>query len=398
MFGASAVATHNLVGLRMANLYSQNIDCSVLVPVLDEESHIADSIAAMREQHFSGQLEFLLVDGGSTDGTRAIVERLAREDPRIHLLENPRRTTPCGLNVALAHARGRWVVRMDAHTRYPPDYIALGIQRLAQGDTRWVSGVTLATGSGRVSRAVALALRTPLGRGGSRKWAAEPGGSGAEHDLDSGVFGGVWERATLLEYGGWDEHWTRNQDSEMAGRFLARGERLVCLAEMAAQYTARSSLGALWRQYLGYGEFREKTAVRHPHTMRRSHLLAPAVVMSGVAAVAAPRPVRRLARVGLAAYLAALGWAGARAVPQAESKPDALLVPAVLATMHVAHGTGALRGMRRNGPPLAALARVLGLSRLAARIAPPPEAVFAPSLNGSLGRGAAPGRLASERE
>ena len=49
-----------------------------------------------------------------------------------------------------------------------------------------------------------------------------------------GVFAGVWERETLLEYGGWDEGWARNQDSEMAGRFLARGERLICLPQMAA--------------------------------------------------------------------------------------------------------------------------------------------------------------------
>ncbi len=234
-----------------------------------------------------------------------------------------------------------------------------------EGDTRWVSGAALASGSGRVSRAVALAMRTPLGRGGSRKWTSEPGAGGGEHDLDSGVFAGVWERATLLEYGGWDERWTRNQDSEMAGRFLAQGERLVCLAQMSAEYTARGSLAGLWRQYLEYGEFREKTAVRHPHTMRRSHLLAPAVVISGAAAVATPRPVRRLARAGLALYATALGWAGARAIPEAESKPDALLVPAVLATMHIAHGTGALRGVLRHGPPLAALAGMLGLSRLA---------------------------------
>ena len=80
----------------------------MLTPVLNEERHIARTVAAMRRQRTSGRLEFLLVDGGSSDGTRAILADLAAQDARVRVLENPRRTTPSGLNVGLAHARGRW--------------------------------------------------------------------------------------------------------------------------------------------------------------------------------------------------------------------------------------------------------------------------------------------------
>src|SRR3984885_5662354 len=92
------------------------IDCSVLVPVLNEERHIVDSVAAMRRQRFGGEVEFVLVDGGSTDRTRSILEELARQDPRLRVFDNPGRSTPSGLNVGLRHARGHWVARMDAHT------------------------------------------------------------------------------------------------------------------------------------------------------------------------------------------------------------------------------------------------------------------------------------------
>ena len=126
----------------------------------------------MRAQHFAGTLEFLVVDGGSSDRTREILLQLAASDPRIRVLDNPRRIASSGLNVALAHARGRYVARMDAHTEYQENYIALGIRRLRDGDTAWVSGPPVPVGRGRVSRAVALALRSPLGRGGSREWAA----------------------------------------------------------------------------------------------------------------------------------------------------------------------------------------------------------------------------------
>jgi len=367
-------------GDRHAPSDGDEIGCSVLVPVLNEERYIEEAVAAMQRQRFSGRLEFLLVDGCSEDRTRSILEELAGRDERIRVLDNPLRTTPSALNVALAHARGQWVCRMDAHTEYADDYIALGVQRLRRGVTRWVSGPPIATGDAPVSRAVALALRTPLGRGGSRKWAAERGEAGTEYELDSGVFAGVWARSTLLEYGGWDERWARNQDSEMAGRFLAHGETLICLPAMASHYTPRDTLRGLWDQYLQYGEYREWTARRHPLTMRRSHLVAPSLVATLAAAVLAPRRLRRLARAGIAVYCLALAGAGAVATADADEATDAALVPVVLAVMHVAHGTGSILGAVRHGPPLAAIARALGLRRLSARLAPPPEPVYAPSL------------------
>lgn len=356
------------------------VECSVLMPVLDEEHHIVASVAAMRQQRFGGRLEFIVADGGSADRTQELLRELADQDPRIRLIENPRRIAASGLNVALRHARGRWVARMDAHTQYADDYVALGVARLQRGGTRWVSGPPIAVGSGRVSRAVSLALRSPIGRGGSRKWAAEGSTRDGEYELDSGVFAGVWERATLLEYGGWDENWLCNQDSEMAGRFLAGGERLICVPGMAARYAPRDSLTALWRQYLAYGEYRERTAVRHPQTMRRSHLLMPAVVLTAAASVAAPAPLRRAARCGLGLYAVALTGAGLWAGREADGGPDVPLVPVVLVVMHLAFGLGFLRGVGRHGVPLGALAGALGLARLGSTLTPEPRRVFAPSL------------------
>jgi succinoglycan biosynthesis protein ExoA len=358
-----------------------SVDCSVLVPVLNEERYIEASVDAMRRQRFDGELEFLFADGGSTDATRAILERIAAEDPRIRVLDNPVGTVSSGLNVALGHARGRWALRMDAHTVYPDDYALQGVQRLAQGGTRWVSGPQIPTGHGPISRAVALALSGAIGRGGSRKWGATGARDGAEFELDTGVFAGVWERATLLEYGGWDERWPRNSDSEMAARFLARGERLVCLPAMGAEYVPRDRLGGLWRQYLAYGEFRARTSRRHPRSMRASHLLAPAVVIVTAAAVAAPRPLRTLARLGSGVYAATLLAAGVRAGAAAEAPLDAALVPVVLVVMHFGHGAGQMIGWVKYGPPVAALAELSGLAAGAGSGNPAPEPVHAPSLH-----------------
>jgi hypothetical protein len=114
--------------------------------------------------------------------------------------------------------------------------------------------------------------------------------------------------------------------------------------------------------------------------MRRSHLLAPSLVVTAAAAVAAPRPVRRAARAGLVIYAAALAAAGATALRGTDDRRAAALVPVALATMHFGHGVGMLRGAVRHGAPVAAVARALGLPGATARFWPRPMPVYAPSL------------------
>ena len=334
------------------------VDVSVLTPVLNEADHIREAVAAMCAQRFDGEVEFLFMDGGSSDGTRATLEELACADPRIRVFDNPGRQVPHGLNVGLLHARGEFVGRMDAHTFYPGEYLKRGVERLRPGDVGWVAGPPIPHGSGKWSHRVALALGSWLGLGGSRKWDVS-----CETELDTGVFGGVWRRETLQHYGGWDEGWHVNEDSELAARFLADGGRIVGLPDMAARYVPRDTLGGLARQYFRYGYFRAKTARRHPHSLRRSHVLIPGMVVAAVAAVIAPMPLRRLARMGMVIYLITIAGESVRIArrPDAENG-DARALPAVFATMHSAWGAGFLAGSARFGPPLKALLRLIVLS------------------------------------
>ncbi len=324
----------------------------MIVPVLNEAPHVERALASIRSQQLEGALEVLVVDGGSTDGTRGIVERIGVEDDRVRLLDNPARATPHGLNTGLRAARGTYVVRMDAHTRYPRDYIALGIERLERGDVASVSGPQLAVGDGPTGRAVALALQSPLGVGGARFRRRAP----REEDVDSG-FCGIWRRDLLVALGGWDEGWPVNQDAELAARIRARGGRIVCLPEMAAEYAPRPRLSALARQYRRYGRYRAKTAVRHPSALRRSHVLPPGLVAT-VACAAVPVRRARPLRVAVALYAATLlaeGWRVATGIARPRL---ALRVTAALATMHLSWGAGFLEGCRRFGVPWRGLLRL----------------------------------------
>jgi succinoglycan biosynthesis protein ExoA len=339
---------------------SRRVDASVLVPVLNEEAHIRDAVDAMCAQDFDGEIEFLFMDGGSTDGTRTILEELAAADPRIRVLDNPGRTTPHALNVGLAAARGEFVVRMDAHAFYPPRYIAAGVERLRRGDVEWVAGPAIPRGTGLWSKRVALALNSGLTTVGSRKWRATQDGAGGdgEVELDTGVFAGVWRRETLDRHGGWDTGWPINQDSELAARVLAAGGRIVLLPEMGAEYVPRDNLKGLARQYWRYGIYRGKTSRYHANSLRRSQLMAPALALAVVASLGGPRLVRVPARLAVASYFLSLAAVSARVAKPGEER-DAAALPVVFAIMHLTWGFGFLWSAVRFGPPLAALVRLV---------------------------------------
>lgn len=310
---------------------------SVLTPVLNEERGLDDVLRRFREQQDpGGEIEFLFIDGGSSDQTKARLEQAAAEDPRIRVLDNPRRVTPAGLNVGLAVARGDFIARMDAHALYPHGYLRTGVERLRRGDVAAVSGPQIAVGRdpGSVRAAAALGTRLGIGSSNFRRPLKD------ETETDSG-FTGLWCRDTLVRHGGWDELTYPNEDSELAARIRKDGGRLLLVPAMAAEYTPRSSARALWLQYWRYGRGRGRTARLHPISIRRSHVLCPALVVTMAAAAAPSRRLRRPARSGLLVYLAALLATGASVRP----RRHAPYVPLLLAGMHMSWGTGYLLGL-----------------------------------------------------
>jgi glycosyltransferase involved in cell wall biosynthesis len=325
---------------------------SVLTPVRNEERHIREAVARMQSQELDGPYEMLFMDGRSADRTRAILEQLAAEDPRIRVLDNPGLTTPIGLNIGLRAARGEFVVRMDAHTYYPPRYIAAAVERLRRADgVEWVNGPQVPLGKGAWSRRVALATESWLGVGGASFRRAQE-----EVETDTG-FTGAWTRATLERLGGWDQGWPINQDAELAERIKAAGGRIVCIPAMAAHYIPRDSLRTLARQYFRYGLYRAKTARRHPGSLRRSHVLAPGVAATVAGAVLLPWPLRAAALLATGLYAAAIIAASASMIARGALR-DAVAVPAVFATLHLSWGFGFLAGFVRWGLPLEALRRL----------------------------------------
>lgn len=319
------------------------LDLSLIVPIYNESDYIEQLITDIRSQDFTGSWEVLLVDGRSSDDTRAKIKQLTASDTLFRLIDNPERTTPYALNYGLAAARGAVIARMDAHSSYPSNYLSECYQRLLLGDVAWVAGPFIAAGQDRWSRRITLAMNSRLGIGSAQFRRS------LDQEIETNTaFCGLMRKTTLLSLGGWDEDWRFNQDAELAARVRKAGGKIVCLPGLDCAYQPRNSLSKLAQQYFRYGLYRMKTIARHSDALSEAHLLPPAVALAGLCSVAGS--LRRPARLGLGLWLLALLSSLWPLRKKANSFSDLLTVPICLAVMHLSWGLGALLGMIRFWP------------------------------------------------
>jgi succinoglycan biosynthesis protein ExoA len=306
---------------------------SVIVPARDEEESIDATLTALRRQDHPA-LQIIVVDGGSTDGTVAVVERHMAEDPRIELLPNPRQIIPAALNIALAAARGRWVVRMDAHSTVGSEYVGAAVARLREGRWGGVGGRKDGVGATPAGRAIAAALGSRFGVGGSLYHYGT-----TEQEVDHIPFG-AYPTELLRRLGGWDERLVANEDFEFDYRLRRSGEVLLFDPALRISWKSRQTVRSLYQQYRRYGAGKVDVARLHPTSMRARHLVPPVLVpyLATAAVVATRRP--RLACALLAPYAAGLTAASIGTARTLEDPAARAYVPGAFLAMHVGWGVG----------------------------------------------------------
>lgn len=273
--------------------------CMVVIPCLNEAKHIEALIAGLTPSVERLDLKVVVADGGSSDGTREIVSRIAAADPHVALLENPKKIQSAAINLAVERFGGdfRSFIRVDAHGDYPADYCdrLLDEAEATGADSVVVSMVT--EGHGAFQKATAIAQNSLLGNGGS------PHRHGAKgHWTDHGHHAFMRVEA-FRAVGGYDETFSHNEDAELDYRLRAAGYRIWMTDKTFMVYYPRASLRALFRQYLGYGRGRAKNIQKHRAVpkLRQMAPLAVAPVVIGAS----------LALLNWAALVPAGLWAGA---------------------------------------------------------------------------------------
>ncbi len=308
---------------------------SVVMPILNEERHLAEAVKAAFDQEYDGTIEVVLALGPSSDGTDEIATGLAAGDSRIILVPNASGRTADGLNAAIAASGGPVVVRVDGHGLLEPDYVRTAVSTLAATGAANVGGLMAAEGTTPFERAVAAAMTSVLGVGAAR---FHTGGEPGPADT---VYLGVFRREWLDRVGGYDPQFVRAQDWEMNHRIRAAGGLVYFTPALRVRYRPRGTLKALARQYFEYGRWRRVVSRAHPGTVNARYLAAPAAVAGVVAGTVLGALVTPWALVLPAGYLA-LVVAGSAVTGSGLSAAERARLPLVLATMHMSWGVGFL--------------------------------------------------------
>ncbi len=317
--------------------------CSIVIPCLNEARDIESVVRGAMEQRYPPHaLEILVADGGSTDGTQAIVARLAAEDPRVQLVDNPGRFPSAGMNAGIRRARGTVIVRMDAHAAYAADYVLASVEALQRTGACNVGGAARAKHRSTFQRAVSAALASPLAVGGSAYRDATREG------FVETVFNGAFRREAIDHVGLYDERARTNEDAELNQRIIEAGGRVYLSRSIVAFYYPRASLSGLAAQYLSYGQGRARTLLRRGRLLSSRPLVpfAAVTIFAVLAVFAALLPgAAWLLAAACEIYLGVVLLESAR-LAATDLRFFPLLI-AIFPVMHAAHGLGVWEGLFR---------------------------------------------------
>lgn len=320
---------------------AQHPPVSVFMAVIDAEAHLAASIERVLAQDYPGDVELVLAVGPSRDRTRAIADDYAAGEPRLVVVDNPAGYTPHGLNTAITAAQHDLLVRVDGHALIPPDYLSRLVAHLTTTDAANVGGRMVATGTGPIDGAVAVAYGSRFGLGGG---AFHVGGTAGPAPT---VYLGAFRRSALEAVGGYDEYFVRAQDWELNHRLREAGHTIWFDPEIAVGYRPRATWRDLVRQQYRTGGWRRRVIARHPSTASPRYLAPPLLVLGILLGlvVAAFAPLVSpwlllglLVPVDYALAITAVGLFEGRGKPWSVR----VRVPVAMALMHLAWGTGFL--------------------------------------------------------
>lgn len=310
---------------------------SIILTVLNEETHLRQAVSAALDSDYLGEVEVVIAVGPSSDATLEIAQEIAKIDSRVKVVENPSGKTPSGLNIALRESRNEIVVRIDGHSEIERDYITKAVKTLQETGAVNVGGLMAAEGITNFEKAVARAMRSPIGVGGAKFH------TGGEAGATDTVYLGVFKRSALNAVGGYDENFVRAQDWEMNYRLRKSGGLIWFNPELKVTYRPRNSIKKLAKQYFEYGVWRRMVSRTHKGTINLRYLAPPINLLVNLISMIIGVTISNWFLLPSLGYFTAILVAS---VFIGKSWSERVRLPIVLITMHFSWGFGFISSPR----------------------------------------------------
>ncbi|MCI8810774.1 MAG: glycosyltransferase family 2 protein [Oscillibacter sp.] len=314
---------------------------SLILPILNEERYIENCVRSLLEQDYPREeLEILLVDGMSSDGTMEILRRLESEFPNtVRVLENPKRIQASAMNVGADAACGEYLLRIDAHVEYPLCYVSTCIRLIEETGASNTGCACRTEARTKTGKIIAKLLTSSFAVGGSRFRV------GAESGYVDTVPFGTFRKSYYQELGGFDERLARSEDNEINYRIRKRGGKIYMTSDIQVTYYCRETVGALAKQAAANGKWTILSARLCPGSMSLKYFVP---FLFDLSLIAMPplsflHPLFAFAFAAeLALYLTLALLSAAR---KANGLRELLFLTALFPIFHIAYGLGSFAGL-----------------------------------------------------
>jgi succinoglycan biosynthesis protein ExoA len=246
---------------------------SVIIPCRNESKWILRVLEDLAQQTIQDKFEVLIADGDSDDGTWSLLENYQATTSlpfELVLLRNHQRTIPCALNLLVQRARGKFIVRVDAHSRTPRNYLERIVEPLESG-TCDVAGPRIKfipSSGGAASRAIAAVCNSRMGNGGTPSRTELRYPVKVEHTVMS-----CFKREVWVRIGGYDQSLQANEDFDYDYRAAQAGFTVLSYPDPTYSLVARPDFKALIRQRWRYGYWKAQVLKKFPSSLKLRQLL-----------------------------------------------------------------------------------------------------------------------------
>jgi cellulose synthase/poly-beta-1,6-N-acetylglucosamine synthase-like glycosyltransferase len=304
---------------------------TIAIPTSDDEPRIKSCLeTALGQDYPRDRLEVIVADAMSMDATRELVLRVAAEDARVRLVDNPDRTRAAALNVALQAAKGEIVVPLDPGVDYARTHVAKCVEALSTSPAEHLTIVPRSAGRTLTERALSAVQRTRL--------AFAAGTELADGSEPVPAFIGALRRRVFERVGMYDPGMKVEEDVDLARRIAAAGGAVTVRRDIVVHKADASSFRELFEKHFQLGKSRARSVVREKK-IRSVRELTPLAIVGVGAALGVTSSVQPITPFAAGLYALVTGASAVR-VGRREGIVTIPIAWAAYPVMHLAHGVG----------------------------------------------------------
>lgn len=318
---------------------------SFIVVAYNAGNKLENLLKDLEKQDYNhNDIEIILVDSNSSDNTKDVMMKFknsSKSFSKVSVLDNPKKILPCGWNIALAESSGDIILRVDAHSSLPIDFISKNVKRIALGE-KVVGGhrISIIDEDNAWQKTLLIAEKSIFGSGiaSYRRQETEEYVSTLAH--------AAYSRETFKKVGGYDERLARTEDNEMHYRMKEAGYKFLLDPTIKSYHHARNGLSKMMKQKYLNGYWIGLTMGVSPKCFSIYHFVPLLFVLALIITTIGAFVIRPIPLVLLLAVYFTFNIVNTIFSTLKEKKHFSyLLLPIIFFLLHISYGWGTLYGL-----------------------------------------------------